>query len=378
MDMAKALEIAGWPSSLLAAEKQPTIIEDVKDFEEAILYGSHVDEILVLKDGVHKLGQADAVPPDFLDAARRSGSCSSFLDALGDETLAKLRGRVYCTTCGTRDEYELKKRADGSPLDSLADKRAELRLCPPTDRAYLGEIRQREKYRHAQDNRWAKTLLRVDVCDWLGKERAQAMPYWDRFDEGIFVGGRFAGSPMHVDQVHWSNVGKNFTGAKLLAIWEYGEPSRPMFDDQNYKLFVPPLAADETAAVASALKVALLGPGDVVVFSGANAHMALSVSADLSTTAYESFVNLNPPNLRAFLDSGTLAQYRQCRTRQPMLDDIRGDVIASANDLIDDLRDGILRDAELTRRAPAAIDELRADKAINAELRDPTTKRRKL
>ena len=30
LDLKTALEIAGWPASLLAAEKQPTIIEDVK------------------------------------------------------------------------------------------------------------------------------------------------------------------------------------------------------------------------------------------------------------------------------------------------------------------------------------------------------------
>ena len=49
----------------------------------------------------------------------------------------------------------------------------------------------------------------------------------------------------------------------------------------------------------------MLGPGDAVLFSGGNAHMALSVSAGLSITAYESFVNLHPRNLSAFLDSGT-------------------------------------------------------------------------
>ena len=30
LDLKTALEIAGWPASLLAAEKQPTVIEDVK------------------------------------------------------------------------------------------------------------------------------------------------------------------------------------------------------------------------------------------------------------------------------------------------------------------------------------------------------------
>ena len=225
----------------------------------------------------------------------------------------------------------------------------QLATVSPDERVYLGEIRKREKYRHAQDGRWAKTLLRYDVCDWLGKERARAMPYWDRFDEGLFVGGRFAGSPLHVDQILWSNVGKNFTGArcmrytrytrytcctryaryvtlvtrdthvqldrlfngciatastprlresvtrvtavarrqrgltrmwdgshsgrtdpisrraslsvpghKLLAIWEYGEPSRKMFDEFNYTLFEPPLNASEAAAAGSALKVLAL------------------------------------------------------------------------------------------------------------------------
>jgi hypothetical protein len=38
------------------------------------------------------------------------------------------------------------------------------------------------------------------------------MPYWDVWDEGVFVGGAFSGSPLHVDQVSWSNIGKNFIG----------------------------------------------------------------------------------------------------------------------------------------------------------------------
>ena len=67
----------------------------------------------------------------------------------------------------------------------------------------------------------------------------------------------------------------------------------------------------------------LVRAGDLFVFSGGNAHMALSVSEELSVTAYESFLNLSPANLRLFLQSGTEAQYAQCRARQPMMDDIR-------------------------------------------------------
>ena len=102
-----------------------------------------------------------------------------------------------------------------------------------------------------------------------------------------------------------------------------------------------------------------------VIFSGGNAHSALSVSHGLSLTAYESFVNLHPRNLKAFLESGTAEHYRQCRTRQPMLDDIKGDVAESLNDLCEDLEDGVLRsDPELEAAAPAAIEALRKDELI--------------
>ena len=52
-----------------------------------------------------------------------------------------------------------------------------------------------------------------------------------------------------------------------------------MFDKHNYRLFAPPLGPSETAALESAHKVALLRAGDIVIFSGGNAHMALSVRA---------------------------------------------------------------------------------------------------
>ena len=229
----------------------------------------------------------------------------------------------------------------------------------------MGELRRATKYRHPCDERWTRTLLRRGVCDFVGKRRAMAMPYWDRYDEGVFVGATFGGSPLHVDQILWSNAGKNLLGHKLLAIWPYGEASRSTFDEHHYRLFLPPLRPSEAQALEACCSVALLGPGDVVVFHGGNAHMALSVSSGLSVTAYESFVNLHEGNLSAFLHSGTSAQYRQCRTRQPMLDDIKTDVALSLNDLVEDVEDGALaHDAELERHAPAAVEALRRDELI--------------
>ena len=320
----------------------------VQEFEEILLFESHIDRIFVLHDGISRLGQDDALPRQVVDAAADERSVRRFLASLGDDAaLENLRGRVYFTPPGSRDEREVTKSSDGSPLETLAEKRAALEKKDKAGGVYLGELRCKAKYRHPQDGRFTKTLLSRGVCDWVGRTRAQAMPYWDRFDEGVFVGAQFGGSPMHVDQVTWSNVGKNFAGYKLVAIWAYGESSRALFDEHAYSLFVPPLSTAETEAISRAVQVALLGPGDLVVFSGGNAHMAMSISPQLSITAYESFINLNPTNLRAFLDSGTSAHYKQCRTRQPMLDDIKLEIAESANDLADDVERGSLRDREL-------------------------------
>ncbi len=235
LSLEQALEVAGWPKALLGAEKQPTVLDDVKAFERAVLVGAHIDELIVLRHGVALLGHDRAVPAEILEAATREKSTRAFLDSLAEPTLAAIRGRVYCVQTSERDEFELKARRDGEPLDTLLDKRRELAAEHPRADVYLGELRRAVKYRHEVDGRSAKTLLSRDVKDALGKRttdglpRADALPYWDRFDEGVFVGGRFGGSPMHVDQVSWSNVGKNFCGAKLLAIWRYGERARRHF-----------------------------------------------------------------------------------------------------------------------------------------------------
>ena len=305
-------------------------------FKELLLVGSLLDRIIVLRDGVDKIGLERALPADVAAAAEGETCVRRFLEKLGDdEALSHLRGRVYTTPPDARDEHELKRDQDGKELDTLADKRRALRDAhrDPSEGVYLAELRRAHKYRHGADGAWSKSLLARGACDAVGRVRHRAMPYWDRYDEGIFVGARFGGSPMHVDQVLWSNVGKNWLGHKLLVVWPYGEPSRALFDAHNYDLFVPPLRRAETAALEQCAQVALCGPGDVVLFSGANAHMAMSISTALSVTAYESFVNLHPRNLGAFLDSGTPAHYKQCRTRQPMLDDIKGDVCESLSDL---------------------------------------------
>jgi len=373
LSLEEALDIAGWPRALLSLDKQPRILNDEQDLLDSIVMGSHIDDICVLPHGLVEIGQEAALPAKLMMAARAAENPRTFLGMLEEELLQEMRGRLYVTDDQSRDEFELKKSRDGTVLDTMLDKCKALASEDEKASVYVGELRRKNKYRHLLDGRWVKTLLDQDIKDWLGKQRSEALPYWDRYDEGIFVGGRFVGSPMHVDQVHWSNVGKNFCGYKLLVIWRYGEPARSLFDDHNYKLFVPPLAADEVAALESAHKVALLGPGDIVVFSGGNAHMALSVS-QLSVTAYESFINFNPRNVEAFLDSGTERQYRQCRTRQSMLEDIKGDVAESVADMLADVADGILVDPLVQEASVAAVELLRRDAVIGPKLGEAPAK----
>ena len=200
--MRAALAVAGWPASLADdLSKRPKVLPNAKALVDAVLFSSHVDEIFVLPNGVQLLGHDDVLPAHFTRALQGASSVRDFLGAIDEETLSSLRGRVYCYASDTLagDERELKTH-DGTPLDSLLDKRRALPLAHPEGNIYLAELRRREKYRHPLDHRWVKTLLARDVKDFVGRDRGNAMPYWDRYDEGIFVGARFGGSPMHVDQ----------------------------------------------------------------------------------------------------------------------------------------------------------------------------------
>ena len=106
------------------------------------------------------LGHEDALPSELLAAAQQQPTVRDFLDALGEEQLRELRGRVYCVQTDDRDEFELKKTADGTSLDTLLDKRRELAAEHAQAEVYLGELRRVAKYRHEADGRWAKTVLR--------------------------------------------------------------------------------------------------------------------------------------------------------------------------------------------------------------------------
>eukprot|EP01052_Picozoa_sp_SAG31_P037864 SAG31_NODE_4960_length_2834_cov_2.174040_3_plen_137_part_00 len=83
----------------------------------------------------------------------------------------------------------------------------------------------------------------------------------------------------------------------------------------------------EGAAVfSSAIKFVLVEPGDVYLFSGAQAHCAVCVGSEgLSLTAYESFINLHPTHLQTFTrtnDPGL--HFEECHAEEEDLECAQG------------------------------------------------------
>ncbi|EEQ97381.1 hypothetical protein Pmar_PMAR029104 [Perkinsus marinus ATCC 50983] len=151
--------------------------------------------------------------------------------------------------------------------------------------------------------------------------------YWDRYDEGLFTGGKNSGKCMHVDQCLWSNIGKNYAGWKLLALWSVAD-SNDILDQLSRETFEAPLTNSQIAALRRACRIVLVRPGDVCLFSGGIAHTVISISKELSMTVYESFVSMNPRNIEHWLDSANPAVQHPAFTMPDSdLDSIEDDVL---------------------------------------------------
>ena len=135
-------------------------------------------------------------------------------------------------------------------------------------------------------------------------------------------------------------------------------------------MFSPPLSEEEIAALESATRVCLVGPGDVFLFSGGVAHTTLCVGDSLSLTAYESFVNLNLRHAEALLDTGTSAHFEDCRMEAQDVRNVKLDIADQMNDAIDRLNNGELNDSEMAAAVISAIKRLKDDEFLKHELHD--------
>ena len=206
------LRDSGWPMELLSDPKmQPRVVSSAEEFADELMFGEHMDEVVVLKGGCELLQQQEAVPTAISSAIQGNTTVRGFLDSLSQDTRKTHNARIYHLNDSGRDTKQLRKDASGREMTDLEEKMVELARVGPKVAAdesmYIAELRRTTKFRHLADGGWAKTALTTDVKDFVGVDRAALLPYWDRFDEGVFVGGRHSGSAMHVDQVGWSNVG---------------------------------------------------------------------------------------------------------------------------------------------------------------------------
>jgi len=217
--------------------------------------------------------------------------------------------------------------------------------------------------------------------DYLGSELCSYLPYWDRYNEGVFIGSQHAGSPLHMDQCIWSNVGKNFTGYKLIAIWKYDENIHDLIEPYHRRLFhLPGITKSELELLSQCAKIVLLHPGDVFIIGGGNPHMALCVSKSLSLTAYESFVNFNLANINAFLDSNQEPiHHEEFHMDNETLEDVKLDVADLINDNFDKIQRNKISDKKVIQCLVEASELLRKRcKFLAKNIYKPDTVARKL
>jgi len=327
-----------WP---IREDQKPQVVHNVAEFLEVLLFQTHLDRVVVLPDGVRLLGQQLGIPAVLRqacaasgEARRRRGATSEpamrgFLTALGEKQQERFRARLW--HYGTKGkEREIKKGGKKKTLKELVEllKSEEAAgAVPPTAPLYISELRWLEKVRHPLvHDEWVKTATSVDIYDFT--PLARRMPLWERSEGGIFVGDRGTGSGMHVDQCLWSNIGRNWCGFKLFAIWPWEERLTIPNEVGKGRIFHLPLSPEEEAWLARAKVLALVRPGDVWVFSGGQPHTALVVGDGLNVSAYESFVPAHVDAMGLLVKSNMgKAHWESCWMDDDDLDELYEDVV---------------------------------------------------
>ncbi|CAE7018107.1 unnamed protein product [Symbiodinium sp. CCMP2456] len=294
-----------WPEELLEdPARRPRYVATAEEFLSELLTGEHVEDFIILPNGTELLGLSyeDTIPEDVRLCMQDCRAAQDFVKKLlqNPEMLEKYRADVEYVDSKRQQRDTLRK----DKLDLGKRIREALRMVEAgevdAELLYVAEMRLKQEAPHPIGGEKVKTICQRDVKDVLGPLVSWTL-YWDRYDEGFFAGGRFSGKGLHVDQVLWSNVGRNYKGYKLAAAWPKGECSKQVALEFYDVLFVPPLQPRELQALQKAAKVALLRPGDVYIFSGGVAHTVLCVSEEMCIGVYESFVTFHPDQVKHFL-----------------------------------------------------------------------------
>lgn len=347
-----------WP---ISESQQPEVVHSAEAFFESMLFQPHLDRIVVLSNGIQLLDQHSGVPEVVEKAVRGASTMRGFLENLGPELQYRFRGRLW--HYGTKGKEKEIKKSDGGKKRAFSETVQELMRrqedgdVPVDAPLYISELRWREKVRHpSAPDEFVKTATRRDIYD--STPLARRMPLWERSEGGIFVGERGAGSGMHVDQCLWSNVGRNWCGFKLFALWGWEERHSILDDAGKGTLFHMPLTDRDKGFLQRAKKIALVRPGDIWVFSGGQPHTALVVGDGINISAYESFVAAHPGAVGLLVRSNTKASHwKPCWMDDDDLDELYEDVVDS---LQRSLRDPDL-ETELRLRLQSCVQAMRTD-----------------
>merc|ERR1719454_405668 len=184
----------------------------------------------------------DSIPEDLRDALRNCRNACDFITELQrhPEVVEKYRADIEFIdpTGQQRDILRKEKQNLGKRIDAALQMVKEASADPAL--LYIAEMRHKKEILHPVGGEKAKTVCLRDVKDVLGPYVPWTL-YWDRYDEGFFAGGRRSGKGVHIDQVLWSNVARNWQGYKLVAAWPKGNVSKQVAESFYDEHFYPPL-----------------------------------------------------------------------------------------------------------------------------------------
>jgi len=269
--------------------------------------------------------------------------------------LEELKGNMFVPSSeeGGKD-ISVQPKGDKAGLHGKWDS---LRSDYPADIAngvYISEVRKVKKFRRG--GRWAKSTLKATMREQIGMDE---MLYWDDYSEGLFIGRHGTAYNLHADQMQTSNIGTQFQGHKILAIWQYPEVTQDVLETHFRSVFAPPLLPDQIELLERAVCVAVVPPGAVWVFSGANAHATCNLGFQpvdpslpgpplpcLCLNSYEAFCGCNIDHVKALVATNTDPMHWDgCWMDDEDLEDFKSDVKRNVLALITQLANGASSDA---------------------------------
>eukprot|EP01064_Diplonema_japonicum_P023988 TRINITY_DN34447_c0_g1_i1.p1 TRINITY_DN34447_c0_g1~~TRINITY_DN34447_c0_g1_i1.p1 ORF type:complete len:413 (+),score=66.67 TRINITY_DN34447_c0_g1_i1:51-1241(+) len=315
-----------WP---FMDEKRAVEAATVEDFVHAVMFEEHLDRVVVLRNGIDLLSQADALPDGLQIALKKSKRVCQVFDNMPVEAAETMKGRLW-QFCEKGTETEIKKADKANTLTQIGEVLRESNSDGSVERnvpLYLSELRHNKKVEHPVTGEMVKTVTHVDVYDTIPQKTLA--PLWERSEGGVFLGERGSGSGLHTDQCLWSNIGKQWQGYKLMAVWPWAERTSILEDAHRGSLFHFPLTESEIGFLSRAAVITVIRPGDVFVFSGAQPHMAMCVGDDINVTAYESMLPLNVNAVATLARTNSKDHFKKCWMDDDDLDELFEDVVDS-------------------------------------------------